>query len=229
MPLHPDWIDLGLRLACSFLACAVVGLDREWQERAAGLRTTILVGLAACIASISANLLLHTDGRDSSSFAEIDVMRLPLGILTGMGFIGAGAIVRRGDLVHGVTTAATLWFVTVMGLCFGMGQFELGGATFVLGIVTLWVLKRIEAHLHTQNEARLALTLDRDGPTDAVLKDILSQSDIHIRRMSVRYEPDSGRRQYRFRLWSKVNPGFIPPQVEKLRDMPGVEQLEWEM
>jgi putative Mg2+ transporter-C (MgtC) family protein len=70
---------------------------------------------------LQVNLLLPMQGKTSSSFAVMDLMRLPLGILSGMGFIGAGAIVRKDSLVHGLTTAATLWFVTGLGLCFGGG------------------------------------------------------------------------------------------------------------
>jgi hypothetical protein len=80
--------------------------------RAAGLRTSILVTMAACVAMLQVNLLLPLAGRPSDSFIMNDLMRLPLGILSGMGFIGAGAIVRRENFVVGVTTAATLWFLT---------------------------------------------------------------------------------------------------------------------
>lgn len=230
MPLNPDWTDIGFRLGCCFLACAVLGLDREWQERAAGMRTTILVGLAACLATISGNLLLATGGKEAGDFAQIDVMRLPLGILTGMGFIGAGAIIRRDDgLVRGVTTAATLWFVTVMGLCFGVGQLVLGGLAFGLGLLTLGGLKHVEAHLHKRKEATLTLALGRDGPSEDVLKAVLVDSQVHIRRMFVRHEPVSGRREYRFSIWSTASPGSPPPLVATLRNMPGVEQLDWEL
>jgi MgtC family len=71
---------------------------------------------------LQVNYLLTLSGRSSDSFVMNDLMRLPLGILTGVGFIGGGAILRRRDIAVGVTTAATLWFVTVMGLCFGGGQ-----------------------------------------------------------------------------------------------------------
>jgi len=67
----------------------------------------MLVGLAASVAMIQANLLLPVAGKTSASFGVMDLMRLPLGILTGVGFIGAGAILKRGDLVTGMTTAAT--------------------------------------------------------------------------------------------------------------------------
>lgn len=107
----------------------LIGLNRGERGHAAGLRTTTLVCLAASVAMIQMNLLLPVAGKKSDFFSVMDIMRLPLGILSGMGFIGAGAILRKGDTVSGVTTAATLWLVTVIGLCFGGGQLWLGAAT----------------------------------------------------------------------------------------------------
>ena len=66
-----------------------------------------------------------------------DPLRIPLGVLSGMGFIGAGAIIRRENLIIGVTTAATVWFVTIMGLCFGSGQLGLGGVAAAVGLGVL--------------------------------------------------------------------------------------------
>jgi uncharacterized membrane protein YhiD involved in acid resistance len=107
-------------------AGAPLGVNRSERGMPAGLRTTLLVCLAASVAMTQANLLLGTAGRPIDSFVRLDPMRLPLGVLTGMGFIGGGAILRRGELVRGVTTAATLWLATVIGLCFGGGQAGLG-------------------------------------------------------------------------------------------------------
>lgn len=230
MPLNPDWTDLGVRLASCFVACMVIGLDREWQERAAGMRTTILVGLAACIASISANLLLSLGTDALGHDMRADVLRLPLGILTGMGFIGAGAIVRRGDgFAQGVTTAATLWFVTVMGLCFGAGQLLLGGAAFALGLVTLRLLKYLEQRLQQRREAELTICLAREGPSEQRIKELLDGAGVRIRRAFVRYEPATDRREYRFSLWCRAEPGTLPPFLATLRALPGVDQIDWEM
>lgn len=126
MPTTLGWNEIALRLALTIVAGAVIGFDRGEHGRPAGLRTTLLVCLAASVAMIQTNLLLNTVGKRPDSFVVMDLMRLPLGILSGMGFIGAGAIVGRDRLVLGVTTAATLWFVTVIGLCFGGGQIILG-------------------------------------------------------------------------------------------------------
>jgi putative Mg2+ transporter-C (MgtC) family protein len=138
MILHLGWGEIGVRLALSLFAGALIGINRRERGHSAGLRTTILVCLAASIAMIEVNILLPTAGKPATSFISMDLMRLPLGILSGIGFIGAGAIVRRGDLVEGVTTAATIWYVTVMGLCFGGGQLALGMAALAIAIVVLW-------------------------------------------------------------------------------------------
>ena len=119
MSQAPTFGDLLLRVLLTAVGGALIGFDRGRGGRPAGMRTTLLVCLAACLSMLEANLLLATGGKTSSSFASMDVMRLPLGILSGMGFIGAGAILQKGNLVRGLTTAATLWFVTVMGICFG--------------------------------------------------------------------------------------------------------------
>lgn len=128
MSITLTWPEIALRLLCALVAGGLIGLNRSEHGRAAGIRTAMLVCLAACIAMLQVNLLLPLAGRPSDSFVMNDLMRLPLGILSGMGFIGAGAIVRRDNLVVGVTTAATMWLLTVLGLCFGGGQVGLGAA-----------------------------------------------------------------------------------------------------
>lgn len=121
MPIELHWPAIALRLALTIAAGGLLGAERSKTGHAAGLRTTLLVSLAASVAMIQMNLLLPTNGKPPDSYAVMDLMRLPLGILTGVGFIGAGAIVHNNELVVGVTTAATLWFATVVGLCMGGG------------------------------------------------------------------------------------------------------------
>jgi putative Mg2+ transporter-C (MgtC) family protein len=76
--------------------------------------------------------------------------------LTGVGFIGGGAILRRGDLVAGVTTAATLWVMTVIGLCLGGGQLGLGISAALLAVFTLWILKWVDTRIPREHCAMLA-------------------------------------------------------------------------
>jgi putative Mg2+ transporter-C (MgtC) family protein len=99
MPITIEWPEIALRLALTVVAGTLIGLNRSEHGHSAGLRTTLLVCLAASVSMIQVNLLLPIAGKSSDSFAVLDLMRLPLGILSGMGFIGAGAIVRQGSLV----------------------------------------------------------------------------------------------------------------------------------
>lgn len=142
------------------LAGAIIGLDRGVRGHAAGFRTTILVGLAASVAMIQANLLLPLGGKTPDSFSVMDLMRLPLGILTGVGFIGGGTILKKGDLVTGVTTAATLWLMTVIGLCLGGGQVILGVIATALAVFTLQALKTVDRMIPREHRARLVLSCD---------------------------------------------------------------------
>lgn len=160
VPLHPTWEDIALRLFLTLIAGAVVGLNRGVRGHAAGLRTTILVALAASVAMIQANILLPVAGKTGSSFGVMDLMRMPLGILTGVGFIGAGTILRRGDLITGVTTAATLWIVTVIGLCFGGGQLALGICATGLTVLTLWALVVLDVRIPRDHRALLCVKVD---------------------------------------------------------------------
>jgi putative Mg2+ transporter-C (MgtC) family protein len=170
MPPTLTWQEIAIRLALSVAAGALIGLDRGEHGRPAGLRTTLLVCLAAAVAMVQTNLLLATRGRSPDSFIMVDLMRLPMGILTGMGFIGGGAILRRDGFVLGVATAATLWFVTVIGLCFGGGQIGLGTAACVLALLVLSGPRWFDYTMKQEQHGILCLTTERDEPQEDAIR-----------------------------------------------------------
>jgi putative Mg2+ transporter-C (MgtC) family protein len=153
MALDVGWIELIGRLMLAGIAGALLGLNREQRGHAAGFRTTILVALAAAIAMEQADLLLPADGKTAGSFGVIDVGRWPLGILTGVGFIGAGTIMRRGSPVTGITTAATLWIATILGLVFGGGQIALGVIGTAFAVLVLWTLRSVDDFIPRKRRA----------------------------------------------------------------------------
>jgi putative Mg2+ transporter-C (MgtC) family protein len=156
------------------IAGGIIGFNRGARGEAAGFRTTILVGLAASVAMIQANILLSIGGKTADSFGVMDLMRLPLGILTGVGFIGGGAIMKRGDLVIGVTTAATLWVITVIGLCFGGDQLGLGVVATLLGAITLWALAWLDIRIPRQQRAVLVIKADLALFSPSQLTDLIA-------------------------------------------------------
>ena len=229
MPHDLLWKDIALRLLFTVLAGAVVGFDRGHHGRAAGLRTTILVCLAASLSMIEANALLITHGKTAAEYASMDVLRLPLGILSGMGFIGAGAIVRRGSLVTGLTTAATLWFVTVVGLCFGGGQLLLGLVSLAVAMSVLSGLKIIERRSKREQRGLLTLVADEVGPEDRNIRSLINQSGFGVVAFGVGFGTSSKTLTLTYQLrWSATRfetdaPAFLTP----LSSLPGVRSLEW--
>jgi putative Mg2+ transporter-C (MgtC) family protein len=167
-----------------------VGFDRGARGHAAGFRTTILVGLAASVAMIQANVLLSVSGKMPTSFAVMDVMRLPLGILTGVGFIGAGTIFKKGDLITGVTTAATLWLITVIGLCLGGGQLVLGLAATALAVITLWALQWVDRAIPREHRARLIIAGDSELRAIVELPRLIGGLGYHARFVEVERRSD---------------------------------------
>ncbi|HEX3358718.1 MAG TPA: MgtC/SapB family protein [Tepidisphaeraceae bacterium] len=230
MPVTLPWQTIALRLALTVFAGFVIGLNRGEHGRPAGIRTTLLVCLAASLAMLQANLLMNSTGKAHDSFVVIDLMRLPLGILSGMGFIGAGTILRRDDLVIGITTAATLWFVTVMGLCFGGGQIGLGLAALILGLLILWGLKFLEQAIHRDSRSILAMIILTDGPADEDIRSIIHKNNCKIGAWGVEYQNDGNRRILSCEvLWKicrrQTNP---PPFIPELSHLPGVAKLRWQ-
>jgi putative Mg2+ transporter-C (MgtC) family protein len=223
-----SWADVLFRLALGFSAGFLVGLDRGEHAHPAGLRTTILVSVAATAAMIQANwLVVHTTDTHISVL-RLDMMRLPLGILSGIGFIGAGAILRRGELVRGLTTAATLWLVTVIGLCFGGGQTLLGVSATIVALATLWLMKYVEAVAVPGRRGKISITLSAEGLGESALLALLAERGFDMRSRRVVLSPDatiflscSGRYRGPYPEWSA-------DLVRDLATRRGVSRVQWE-
>jgi putative Mg2+ transporter-C (MgtC) family protein len=230
MPTTLTWHAIVLRLLVTAACAGILGFDRDQRGHSAGLRTTLLVALAACLAMIQTNWLINSNGKPSDSFVVMDIMRLPLGILSGIGFIGAGAIIKRGELAIGVTTAATIWFVTVMGLCFGGGQIGLGFAGFVLSFAVLTGLKRIETHMPRQHSGILRIAVAAEGPTQDQVASLLVRSGISPTEPSLSFEgsPDMNT-IFGWKIrWKGSHEDPNPPRaIQELAVRPGILKLEF--
>jgi putative Mg2+ transporter-C (MgtC) family protein len=230
MPLNLGWPEIALRLFLTAVAGLLIGYNRTEHGKAAGLRTTLLVCLAASVAMIQVNLLLPMAGRSTDSFVMNDLMRLPLGILTGVGFIGGGAIIRRDDIVVGVTTAATLWCVTVIGLCFGGGQIALGIAATAIALAALWLLQWIEVRLGRERRACLYLVVEGDTLSEHTIREMIAQADLRITGARITASNCENHREFKFNLIEYRRPmdSRTPAIYERLLAEKGVLKLQWD-
>lgn len=141
-----------LRLFAALLLGAIVGLERERQERAAGLRTVTMVSLGSCLFTIVG----------AFGFDHTDPSRVAAQVVTGIGFLGAGTIFLRKDLVRGLTTAATIWATAAIGMAAGTAQYFEAVFTTLLVLAVLMVLKPIERRFFKRPaEANVSLVVPR--------------------------------------------------------------------
>lgn len=231
MPLYLTWEQIALRVALASIASFIIGLNRDEHGHPAGIRTTMLVCLAATFAMLQVNLLLSLAGKLPSSFIVMDLMRLPLGILSGIGFIGAGVIIKRDTHVNGVTTAATIWFVTVLGLLFGGGNLYLGIAASALAIGILWALQLIERYLIREYRGSLHLAFSSNPPNEDDVRQRLLAASLKIVHWATRYDPPTTLTAIDCELTWRAPASRIvatPSTIEQLRALPGVRMLTWE-
>jgi putative Mg2+ transporter-C (MgtC) family protein len=144
----PDltWADVAVRLAVAAVLGGAIGAERELRDREAGFRTHLLVSVGAALFTL-VSAYAWTDWAFSTRTGLVfDPTRIAAQIVTGIGFLGAGAIIRQGLTIRGLTTAATLWVVAAIGMAAGTGYYWAAIATTALVLVTLWPL-RLLAHV----------------------------------------------------------------------------------
>jgi len=141
--MHFGWLEIVERLAAALAAGAAIGLDREWLHKTAGLKTHMLFALASAMMAIMA-LEVYFSELDRGAGASPDATRVLQGIITGMSFLGAGAIIRGQHKIHGLTTGAGVWLAGGLGIVFGLGLYRLGVVAVGFGLIVLVFIRMVE-------------------------------------------------------------------------------------
>lgn len=147
--LHTDtsFEQIVLRLGAAVLFGGIIGYERELKERPAGLRTNMMVALAAAMFTLLMNELVAEGARTAGDHIKIDTLRIIEAVIAGVAFLGAGAIFRSGGQVGGLTTGASLWMSGALGVASGAGFIALAAVAVVFAVVVLIVVGRFEAHV----------------------------------------------------------------------------------
>ncbi len=144
-----EWEAL-LRLVAAMLLGSFVGLERAHHGRSAGFRTQMLVALGSAIAMVVSLHFARVFGDSSGSALSVDPARVAYGVMGGIGFLGAGTIIRYGTGVRGLTTAASLWCVAAIGLACGFGMYMVATGATLLVVFALVVLSKLDHLIPTQ-------------------------------------------------------------------------------
>jgi putative Mg2+ transporter-C (MgtC) family protein len=221
-----SWEEVLLRMVLAAAFGGAIGIERELREREAGLRTHMLVSVGSALFTIASaygfrDFLVHGD-----SVIRADPTRIAAQIVTGIGFLGAGAIIRQGLSVRGLTTAATLWVVAAIGLTTGAGYYSAAAITTALVLVSLWPLRilafKTMARFRPETDRLLAQLPAGESP--APLLEALEGLGARLQALEISHEAD------RRTVLLDVT---LPPQadapaiVAKLSDLEHVLEIRW--
>jgi putative Mg2+ transporter-C (MgtC) family protein len=213
--------EIILRLVLAVAAGGLIGLEREIHGRAAGFRTQILVCLGSTLI-----MLISIYGFDMSGMSGTtrDPARLAAQVVSGIGFLGAGTIMREGTSIKGLTTAASLWVVAGIGLAIGAG-FYLGAVVATI-IAVLTLVNRLEQYLLPHEERSLRLHIaDRPGQLAAIAT-LLGQKRVNICTMNVD-TTDDGECHVEMKLQTP-HTLRVEALIQELSALPEVKEITWQ-
>jgi putative Mg2+ transporter-C (MgtC) family protein len=193
-----------LRLLLAAGLAGAIGLERELREQEAGLRTHMLVGVGACLFVLGGNYGWSELDFGNQSGIVLDPSRVTAYVVTGIGFLGGGAIIKHGISVRGLTTAASLWVVAAIGTASAVGLYELASLTSVIVLASLWPLRRLADLIGVRSKGaqRLEVELAPGGRVAGVVAAV-EESGVDIESAKLEEADDmrvvelvlSGRRQ----------------------------------
>jgi len=179
-----SWQEVLLRLLAALLFCGAVGVQRYFAGKAAGVRTHILVGLGAAIFTLVSGYAFHTTASNAD--------RIAAQIVSGIGFIGGGAILKEGGAIKGLTTAAGLWAVASLGMAAGAGLYTIGALGMAVMLLTLALLRHVEYYIPRRIAElwSIEVTLGEGGTVDGI-RQVLDQQCRSITLDGLTYDQDT--------------------------------------
>jgi len=213
--------DILLRLSVAFLAGGAVGLERQIHGRPAGLRTHILVSTGACIA-VASGLMAAS----SFPMLQMDAGRIAAGVITGVGFLGAGTIVHYREGVGGLTTAACIWFVAMTGMLAGFGFYLFAGLATVMAILVLLLLEMIEDRLPAASYWRLRIRFCGKGfsSMEKHCRKVIQDYGLVVKSCTISISGDSSELVFSLKTrYRKKHTGLL----EQINGLDGITHVKW--
>lgn len=213
------WFEAVIRLFLGFILAGIIGAERESVNKPAGFKTHSLIGISSVLIMLCGEYL-------STKYANADASRIPAQLLSGIGFIGAGTILRDGFNVKGLTTASSLLAVTCIGLSIGAG-FYLGGiiSTVIVYTILSYSYSMFGSLDHFTN-VELNLTVEDFANTLPVIQGILDKYDISIKKIknNQKDEKHSKDVQLIFRYHKDININSVLTEISALDNVTDLEE-----
>jgi len=219
-----------IRLILAFVLGGAIGLEREMHGRPAGLRTHILVCVSATIIMLAAKVHIQLpEPLPHDIRITIDPGRIVAGIMTGIGFLGAGAIIRLGDLIRGITTAACIWFAAALGIVIGEGCYALAflsTGSILLVLITLQWLEHL-FHPVVYHAVHITAPIGKSEDVESRCQAIFKKERIQIQNKAYSVSQETGKSEITFnvRMRDRRQSGVVIRDITKISE---VLEVSWE-
>ncbi len=218
--------EMVLRIAAGALFGGVIGYERDRHRRPVGLRTHLIVAMTAATFMVVSAEFVYWQHYGKDDLVTVDTSRIAASVVSGIGFLAGGSILRTGVTVQGLTTAAALWLVTAIGMCAGAGMFVEGAVVTAFGIVALTVLRRFEDKNDNLVARQVSLVLAGVEVVNEITL-ALKQLDVVVDDIDYdhRLEDDKKRVEVSFVMGVPVKLG-VPRVIAAIEAVPGVRRIQ---
>ncbi len=215
--------EIILKLLLGTLLGGIIGFERQTHGRPAGFRTQLLV-CVACVLIMIISESYYIQNSVRPEYARIDPTRIAAGAMTGVGFLGAGVILKTGVSIQGLTTAACIWMVSAIGLAIGAGQYVAGITGFAITFISLWFLRIMEIKIPTMIYKYVSIVTDNSGD-EKTITSIFENKGFRINKMD--YEINIAGQEKKFIFTISSNDGTsIREVIEAVSDLKFAKKLE---
>lgn len=218
-----------LKLVIAAFMGGIVGFERETHGQAAGLRTNVLVCTGACLLMMLSLYMpdLYREVPMTDSVIRLDPARIASYAIASMGFLGAGAIISGKGTVKGLTTAASIWLVTGIGLAIGAGYFLPALTCVILSLLVLYGFRKIKKYLPRDEHTLLTLVFDREQQHLDAVRSYLQTQRVTINFINYYLDHRQHTLTYKLRLQAKMNVPWSQ-LINHLKSLDGLQQISWE-
>lgn len=225
MMMYDLSIEMAVRLAASTLLGGLIGLEREVHGRPAGFRTHLLVSLGSCLFVLASLYIYHSYGNFGGSMpVGVDPGRIAAQVVTGIGFLGAGAIIREKASIRGLTTAACLWVAAAVGLACGVGMYVTAIVVTLLSLMSLLLLKRVEKSLSRDSYAHIKIWCNDSAGQKTRLEKYLGEFNLQIMNIGIEKDVGSGEVVFEFEV-KYTSHGYAAGLVDSIASIEGVNRI----
>jgi putative Mg2+ transporter-C (MgtC) family protein len=196
--VNSENLEIVFRLVAALAAGGIIGLERSFRGRAAGFRTHALVCLASGLLMLVTVYEHQWFAAQGGSRVVVDPTRMAQGIMTGIGFLGAGVIVKEGLTVRGLTTAASIWVTAAIGILTGIGFYFAAGIGVVLTLGTLSLFRWIEGRMPIELYSNFTVRFAREGVMpEPALRELVARHGFSVANLNYRLLGEGGQFEYR--------------------------------